>query len=420
MAPNPNGPRIVVLGGGYTGTMAAIRLARRTRRSGGRVTLVNPSTRFTERLRMHQIGTGQRLVDHQIPDLLRGTGVEFRPGRATAIDRERRKVRLATADGDRGIGYDILVYALGSVADHVTVPGADAHAYTLDSPATAARLAARLSELDGRGGGTVAVCGAGLTGIEAAAEIAENRPGLRVVLLTRATPGAMMGDRARARLHRSLDRLGIEVRTEVEVVRVLPDAVELADGELVPVDACLWTTGFVAPPLAAEAGLTVDPRGRIVVDPTLRALSDPAVYAVGDAAAIQAPWGTLHGTCQSGIPSAAHAADTIARRLRGRDGRPFRFGYLHQPVSLGRRDAVIQFTHPDDTPNRWYLAGRWAALYKEVVTSSPTPTYRLSRWLTVPLRAISRNGSVRGGTSRATTGSTGLGRAGGDGLSRSA
>ncbi|MEU4725853.1 hypothetical protein AB0G06_40155 [Nonomuraea dietziae] len=43
--------RVVVLGGGYTGILAAIRLAHRTRRAGVRITLVNPSARFTERLR---------------------------------------------------------------------------------------------------------------------------------------------------------------------------------------------------------------------------------------------------------------------------------------------------------------------------------------------------------------------------------
>ncbi|MFC6021676.1 NAD(P)/FAD-dependent oxidoreductase [Plantactinospora solaniradicis] len=397
MTPKLTGHRIVVLGAGYTGMLAAIRTARRTRRHGGRVTLVNPSQRFTERLRMHQIAAGQRLAEHQIPDLIRGTGVEFLPGRATRIDLERRELHLDTADGDRRLGYDTLVYAIGSVADTTRVPGSDANAYTLDSPATATRLAARLAELAGRGaGGTVAVCGGGLTGIEAATEIAESRPGLRVVLLTRDAPGSMMGDRARAHLDRALHRLGIEVRTGVDIVRIGPDAVELADGERVPVDACLWTTGFVAPPLAAEAGLTVDGHGRIVVDPTLRSVSHPSVYAIGDAAAIPAPWGMLHGTCQSGIPSGAHAADGIGRRLRGRAARPFRFGYLHQPVCLGRRDAVIQFTRPDDTPSRWYLAGRLAITYKEIVSSSPTATFRLSRWLSVPLWAVSRRAADAG------------------------
>ncbi|MBL7498422.1 FAD-dependent oxidoreductase [Frankia sp. CNm7] len=380
--------RIVVLGAGYTGLMGALGVARRTRRLGGKVVLVNPSARFTERLRMHQIATAQRMAEIDIPSLVEPAGIEFVQGWATRIDRAGRVLHVDTAQGPLPVPYDTLVYATGSAADTDPVPGASLHAHTLNSPTEAARLAGRLAQI---GTGTVAVGGAGLTGLEAATEIAESYPGIHVILLGRNEPAAMMGPRARAHVQRALDRLGVEVRAGVEITKVLPDGVELGD-EIVPADAVLWTTGFRASPLAAEAGLTVDATGRIVVDETLRAVSDPAIYAIGDAAAIHQAWGVIHGTCQSGIPTGAHAAASIARRMRGREARPFRFGYLHQPVSLGRRDAVIQFTHADDTPRRWYLRGRAAVRYKETVTSSPRSTYRLARRVPLPAAAMSSRG----------------------------
>src|SRR5207253_2414892 len=110
----------------------------------------------------------------------------------------RREVRV----GDRVLAYDTLVYAIGSVADTAVVPGADAHAYTLDSPAAAQELAARLAEVPG---GTVVVAGGGLTGVESAAEIADSHPGLHVVLLSRDVPGSMMSAKARGYLTRALD-----------------------------------------------------------------------------------------------------------------------------------------------------------------------------------------------------------------------
>ncbi|GAA3826357.1 FAD-dependent oxidoreductase [Sphaerisporangium flaviroseum] len=375
--------RIVVIGAGYTGMMAAIRTARHTRRHGGQVVLVNPSSRFTERLRMHQTAAGQTLAEYEIPKLLAGSGVEFTQGWVTRIDPEERHVTVRTTAGERVLDYDTLVYAIGSATATGTVPGVADHAHTLNGPEAAARLAARLVEISSRGG-TVTVCGNGLTGIEAATEIAEAHPGLRVVLIGRDRPGWMMGDRARAYLGRALERLGIESRVGAEIVKVLPDAVELAGGELVHSDACLWTTGFEASRLAADSGITVDDRNRIVVDATLRSVSHPSIYAVGDSAAIRQDFGVLHGTCQSGIPSAAHAADSIGRRLRGREARTFRFGYIHQPVSLGRKDAVIQFTHADDSPRGAFLRGRSAVLYKKLVSASPPVTYRISRYLTVP------------------------------------
>ncbi|HEX2312553.1 MAG TPA: FAD-dependent oxidoreductase [Thermomonospora sp.] len=367
--------RVVVLGCGYTGMLATICLARRTRRTGVRITLVNPSARFTERLRMHQIAAGQELADLRIPDLLAGTGVTFAQGTATAIDPDARTVTL---DGATTLEYDTLVYALGSATDTSRVPGADVHAFTLNSPHIAARFASRLREV-AAAGGTVTVCGGGLTGIEAATEIAEAHPGLHVTLVSLDEPGAMMGPRARAYLYRALDRLGVTVKAGLRVTKVLPDAVELEDGTVLPSDACLWTTGVTVSPLARDAGIAVDDQGLVLVDATLRSVSHPNVHAIGDAAAVRLPWGRLHGTCQSGLPTGEYTAAAIARLLRGRPVRPFRFGYFHQPVSLGRRDAVIQFTHADDTPRRAYLKGRAAVLYKEFVSGSPVTMYRLGK-----------------------------------------
>ncbi|MEV0619856.1 FAD-dependent oxidoreductase [Nonomuraea sp. NPDC050404] len=367
---------ILVLGGGYTGITAAIRVARKTR--AARVTLVNASPRVTERLRLHQTAAGERLADHALTDVVAGTGVEVVAGRVAGIDPDAHEVRL---DGGRVLGYDKLIYALGTVTD-ASVPGVAEHAHVYDDYAAAVRLSRRLDELTG---GTVVVAGGGLTGVETAAELAEARPHLRVVLLTRGRPGSMMGGSARAYMEAALERLGVEVRPGVEISKVLPDGVELGDGELVHSDATIWTTGTKGLPLATESGLRVDARGRIVVDPELRSVSHPDVYAVGDAAAITQKFGVMHGTCQGGIPSGLAAADSLAATLRGRTPKPFRFGYIHQPLSLGRKDAVIQFTRPDDSPRRWYLAGRAAIVYKETVSGSPIWTWKLLKRGLVPV-----------------------------------
>ncbi|MFE2480681.1 FAD-dependent oxidoreductase [Streptomyces sp. NPDC059389] len=362
--------RVLVLGAGYAGMSAAVQLgARLGRRRDVQVTLVNAQERFTERLRLHMTATGQEVAGLSIPELLEGTGARFVRGWVTAVDADARTVRI---DDDRVLHYDTLVYGLGSVADLSAVPGAEEHAHTLDSAEDAGVLADRLGRL---GSGTVVVGGSGLTGVESAAEIAERYPRLNVVLLGRQEPGAAMTPKAGAYLRAALDRLGVVVRSGAEVVKVLPDGVELAGGESLPADAVLWTSGTRVSPLAAAAGLAVDERGRVVTDAALRSVSHPEVYAVGDAAAIRQGYGVMHGTCQGGMPTGVHAAVSIVRTLRGKQPRPFRFGYYHTPVSLGRGDAVVQFTRPDDSPRRAYLTGRVAARYKEAVTAAPWPTY---------------------------------------------
>ncbi|WEB45068.1 FAD-dependent oxidoreductase [Streptomyces yunnanensis] len=362
--------RVVVLGAGYAGMAAAVQLAARTkRRQGVQVTVVNAQERFTERLRLHMTATGQELAELSIPEVLEGTGARFVRGWVTAVDADAKTVRI---DDHRVLHYDTLVYGLGTVADTSAVPGVEDHAYSLSTVQEAELLADRLGRL---GGGTVAVVGSGLTGVESAAEIAERYPELNVVLLGRQEPGATMNAKAAAYLRAALGRLGVQVRAGVEVAKVLPDSVELAGGESIAAEAVLWTSGTRVSPLAAAAGLAVDERGRVVTDATLRSVSHPEVYAIGDAAAIRQGYGVMHGTCQGGMPTGVHAATSIDRVLKGKQPKPFRFGYYHTPVSLGRGDAVVQFTHPDDSPRRICLTGRMAVRYKETVTASPWPTY---------------------------------------------
>ncbi|BCJ26307.1 NAD(P)/FAD-dependent oxidoreductase [Actinocatenispora sera] len=361
--------RIVVLGAGYAGLAATVVLAARSRRRADvSVTLVNATDRFTERLRLHQVAAGEQLADLRLPELLAGTGVALEYGWVTGLDPAARTVRL---DDERELGYDTLVYALGGVADTTGVPGADEHAYALGGRHEAELLAHRLGH-----GGSVAVCGSGLTGIEAAAELAEQHPGTTVTLLGRTEPGEALGARARGYLQGALRRLGVGVRTGVEIVKVLPDAVALAGGETVPADVVLWTSGVRGAPLAAVAGLAVDAAGRIVTDTALRSISHPDVYAIGDAAAIEQGYGMLHGSCQSGMPTGVHAARSILATLTGATPPRFRFGYYHTTISLGRGDAVVQFTRPDGAPRRLSLTGRAAVRYKETVSAAPWPTYR--------------------------------------------
>jgi NADH:ubiquinone reductase (H+-translocating) len=348
---------IVVLGGGYSGQLAANLAARQ---DDTRVTLVNDRDRFVERVRLHQVAAGQELRERKIADLLRGTGARLVVDRVTRIDPKTRTVELAAGDP---LAYDVLIYALGSRADLESVPGAAEHAYSVAGADQAVALRERAAAV-----GTATVVGAGLTGIEAATELAESLPSLKVRLVTGGVLGERLSERGRRHLRRVCARLGIDVRERARVARVRADGVVLEGGEHVPSDIVVWTTGFTVPSLAAEAGLSVDGNGRIVVDDTLRSVSHPDVYAVGDAAAVRRADGQeLRMACATGLPVAQQAVRAIMARRAGRDPKPVRFRYVNQCISLGRKDALIQFVHGDDSPRATVLTGRVAALYKEVI-----------------------------------------------------
>ena len=195
---------ILILGAGYTGMATTIGLAGRVKgRDDVHITLVNPQTRFVERLRLHQTASGQALADLQIPDRLDGTGVDFVQGWVTGIDADAQTVRI---DDAVTLRYDTLVYALGSVADTGAVPGVDEFAYTLDCAQDAGLLAEHLDRLSD---GTVVVAGGGLTGIESAAEIAEQHPEPSRGSAQQAAARIDDGRAGQGRLHAGLDRLGV-------------------------------------------------------------------------------------------------------------------------------------------------------------------------------------------------------------------
>lgn len=354
---------IVVIGAGYAGMTAALRLDRRHR-----ITLISAADQFTQRIRLHELAAGRASVSVPLAELTRGTGIGTVVATVSAIDTAAKLVR--TDDG-REFRYDTLVYALGSRTD-VRTPGVAEHAYT---PETAGALRARLSS----GAGELAVVGGGLTGVELAAELAESYPDWRVRLVAGAEPAAGLSAKGKAHVAGALTRLGVDCRTDTHVEAVDGQGLRTDRGDI-PADVVVWAGSFTVPPLAAAAGLTVDGRGRARVDGTLRSVSHPDVYVVGDAAAVEVPGaGLSRMSCAVGMPIAAHAADVINATASGRAARPFRFRYVIQCISLGRHDGLIQLVRHDDAPTGMIVSGRAGAWVKELVCRFTLGSLRMER-----------------------------------------
>ncbi|GLP69142.1 oxidoreductase [Streptomyces sp. TUS-ST3] len=358
--------RIIVLGAGYSGAIAAGRLAKRLRREDVAITLVNAEPDFVERVRMHQLAVGQDLKPRPLREMFAGTGVEVKLAKVTSIDVDDKTVAVESAEGTAELPYDTLVYALGSAWNDHGVPGVAEHAHQIASRPGALRLRERLSQL--AEGETVLVVGGGLTGLEFVTEVAEARPDLDVVLAARAELGDWLSPKGRAHLRKVVGGLGITVHENTAVTAVEADRVTTADGRTIPAAVTVWTTGFAVHPLAAGTSLELAEDGRIVVDATMRSLSHPDVYAVGDAGhALGKGDKPLRMSCASGTPMAWQAADSIAARLTGGKLPDVPLRYFNQCISLGRKEGLIQFVTADDRAVDRALTGRLAARYKELI-----------------------------------------------------
>ncbi len=166
--------RVVVVGGGYAGVLAANRLSRRADID---ITLVNPRPAFVERIRLHQLVAGNDDAVEDYSAILTDRAKLILDS-AERIDAAAHQLRLSSG---AFLGYDYLIYAVGSTAPVSTAtPGALENAYALGELESAQRLAARLTDVPLQA--PIVIVGGGLTGIEAASEWAE--AGRNVTLVT--------------------------------------------------------------------------------------------------------------------------------------------------------------------------------------------------------------------------------------------
>ena len=361
-----NAKRIVIIGAGYAGVMAALRLAGKDRKRQAEITLVNASDVFVERIRLHQLATNQNVPQHSIRKLLGKRPVNFVQGWITALDLERRIVHVDVQGESREIGYDNLVYALGSVAAKSGVPGVAEHTYGIGNKADAVALRERLAAA--KAGSRVAVVGGGLTGIETVTEIAESYPQLHVSLVTSGTPAAGLSNRGQMYIGKTLVELGVRVHNHTLISQVEAGLLHTNLGASIPFDIGVWCGSFEALPLARQAGLAVNTIGQVLVDPHMRSVSHPEVYVAGDSAAFMVdPGAAMRMACATALPMGAHVADNVLALVKGQPEQPFNFNYVVQCVSLGRRRGLLQFVRPDDSPKEQVLPGRMGAVVKEMI-----------------------------------------------------
>ena len=356
---------IVILGGGYAGIMAALRIAGKTKRLDTAVTLINALDHFVERPRLHEQALGTEIEQRPMHKMLAGSKARFLQGWVTGILPETRQVAVETDAGTEQLPYDYLVLALGSRVERASKPGIEEHAYALDpyGPLATVALKERLEAL-GQSPFRALVAGAGATGIEAATQLKATYPNSEVTLVTAGAACAFKGPRIQEHIMGALAEQRIEVVERTKVTAVTASGVMTA-GNLLAADVVIWAGGFVASPLARDAGLRVNELYQVQTDPFLRSLSHPRIYAVGDMAdPIEEPGAPMRMSLFTALVSGAQAADNIVRDIKGRAPRPLSFAWYGQGIALGKRDAVGFATYPADVLAGPVLRGRPAVFVR--------------------------------------------------------
>jgi NADH dehydrogenase len=258
------------------------------------------------------------------------------------------------------LDYDYVIYAVGSTgAIPSSVPGAAEFAHSVAEFEFAQGLRARLAQLPAEA--AVTVVGGGLTGIETAAELAEQ--GRTVTLVAGRILAPTLSAAGRRSVATWLSENEVTVLEGTAVAEVRRDAVVLTDGAVRHSALTIWTAGFGVPDLAAASGLRVDELGRLLTDETLTSVDDDRIVAAGDAGS---PSGRpLRMSCQAAIPLGVQAADTVLSRIAGIAPPVLDQGFKGVLISLGRHAGIKQLVNADDTPVDTHVDGQQGAQLKE-------------------------------------------------------
>lgn len=332
---------VVVVGGGAGGLELVTRLARKYRRKGLKLTLVDREPTHIWKPLLHEVATGS--LDAGIDELsysaqARNAGFKFQVGQMESIDREQRCIHLAAVRGQNGqvllpvrtLYYDYLVMAVGSVTNDFGVEGVAEHCTFLDSRKQAEQFRRALLESCLKTSNSedqrlrIAIVGAGATGVELSAELYNtarelaaygisklDRSRLEVILIE-AGPRILpaLPDRISSAARHELEKLGVKVRQDTRITSVNESGLLTDTGELIEAEMKVWAAGIRAPEFITRMdGLECNRLNQLVVGLDLRTSKDARIFALGDCAAC---------ACSDGdgnVPPRAQAAHQMASFL---------------------------------------------------------------------------------------------------------
>jgi NADH dehydrogenase len=359
-------PRVLILGGGFAGVGAAQKLER----ADAEVVLVDRHDYHTFQPLLYQLASGlleTTAVGHSLRDLLSDqVNTTIRKAAVTGIDLGKREVTFDDLDP---IAYDYLVLGLGAEVNYFGTEGAEEHAFPMYTLPHAVRLKDHLLErwetadrdpsLAADGALNIVVVGGGPTGVETAGAIVELYRGVfssdypklpqdqARVILVEAGPELfpMFKPNLREYTAKALADRTVEVVTGTAVSSVTPTRVTLKSGEELKAHTLVWGAGLQGNSLVRSLGIELARGNRIAVGPDLTLPGHPEVYVLGDIAAITdaKTEQVLPQLGSVALQSGEHAGESLARRIAGKEPKPFEYKDKGTMAAIGRKAAVVQF-----------------------------------------------------------------------------
>ncbi|MBE7383850.1 MAG: NAD(P)/FAD-dependent oxidoreductase [Leptolyngbya sp. SIO1E4] len=400
---------MLILGGGFAGLFTALYLS--DLECPLPVTLIDRNPRFIFKPLLYELLSHEVDVDVAWPhyeELLSDRDVTYVKGSIGSIDLQAQQVEL---ESGLSYGYRYLVIALGDIAAYFNVPGAEDHAFTFRTAEDALNLGKHLRQTlqqavqtevaeQRQALLTTAIVGAGPSGVELAATLADLLPAwyetlggnpqeIRVVLLQRSSDilqgvvGVGLQETAEKALNKR--RIPVELRLNSTVQVVEPDSLTYcqADTETsLAASTIVWTAGSATHPLIEALPIPemhCDPRGRPYLTSALQLIGLPNVFAGGDCAVnVHAP---QPATAQVAYQQGRAIAQNIMALIENRSPEPADVKLRGNLIKLGMEESTVEIL------KKVKISGHIGHLIRQAAYLNllPTPARNLklsSEWIT--------------------------------------
>jgi NADH dehydrogenase len=358
----------VIVGGGFAGIAAAQAL----KRSDADVVLIDRRNHHIFQPLLYQVATAV-LAPSEIAAPIRQLAAKQKNlsvmlGEVIGVDFNSRSVEASCLEaGIRKVQFDYLIIAAGMQSSYFGHDEFARYAPGLKSLTDAETIRAKIlsayesaEATDDKNERarqmTFVLVGAGPTGVELAASIAQlasvtlrgqfqriDPPKTSVILVEggkRVLP--TFDERLAKKAASRLEKLGVKIVTGAKVEKVDEDGV-VANGNRIPSATVLWTAGVAASPIVKLLGAKTDRAGRVPVGPFMNLPDITGVFVVGDASSVERDGRPVPGVAQAAIQQGRYVGRLIARQLKGREPKhPFRYFDKGNMAVVGKNFAILE------------------------------------------------------------------------------
>ncbi len=371
-------PKILIVGGGYAGFYAALKLEQFLGKNEAEVTLVDPLPYMTYQPFLPEVVAGSIEARHAVISHRRHLPkTKIITGKATNID-HAKKTATIEVPGLKPFKetYDQIIVTAGAVSRTFPIPGVAEQAIGLKNIEEAVeirnRILANFDKAANLPAGaardrllTFVVIGGGFAGIEVYAEMRSIASYMLRYYPTLSfddvhfhlveAMGRIMPEVSQATSEwviANLDRRGAQIHLNTQLQSAVGGKVELSSGLTFESDVIVWTAGVMAHPYVRNTDLPLDDRGRVTAKATLQITDGENVvegaWTAGDVSAVPDLSGFgVGGFC---VPNAQHAvrqgkllAKNVTAAIRGEGVKE----YFHKPLGavagLGIGVGVFQY-----------------------------------------------------------------------------